>query len=359
MKILFSYFVPSGGVETMNRLRCHALRRAGIECHLLYSRDGAGRQNIKDIPLFITDRDDELSTIIHANQYDIIVTICDHLMLRRLRGLGYQGKLIYEAQGLGSMEQAGITLSNAVPYIRQYASGAITHETPHLMGLFNSYLSDFPRFYVQNIVDTELFRYRPTGMAQFIEQPIVAWIGRIERNKNWRLFLQIGSVLLYRYPKLQLWMFEDANIYEEEERGQFEGVVRRLALVNHLIVRSNVPHAEMPHYLSSISDSGGMLISTSNVESFGYAAAEAISCRCPVLSTDSEGIRSSIIHNVTGKFFHAGTPNDAAYEAIELIENKTLRERIQAQGEQYIRTTYSADRYIADFHNIMRTLCAI
>lgn len=356
MRILFCYVVPSGGVETMNRLRCHALRRAGIECHLLYLRDGAGRQNIVDIPLFITDRDDELRMVLQANQYDVIVSICDHLLMQRLRKLGYQGRLIYEAQGLGSREQARSTLSNAVGHIRSYASGAITHETPHLMELFNTYLSDFPRFYVQNIVDSEQFRYMPTNLDSSSGEPIIAWIGRIERNKNWRLFLQIGSGLLYRYPKLQLWMFEDANIFEADERDQFEAVVHQLRLANRLSVRSNVPHSEMPHYLSAISDSGGMLISTSNVESFGYAASEALSCRCPVLSTDSEGIRSSIIHNVTGKFFMSGTANEAIHEAVELMENKTLRKTIIAQGEQYIRTTYSPQRYIADFNNILSTL---
>lgn len=356
MRILFCYVVPSGGVETMNRLRCYALRQAGIDCHLLYLRDGGGRQNITDIPLFITDRDDELQMVLQANRYDLIVTICDHLMLQRLRGLGYQGHLIYEAQGLGSREQARSTLSNAVMHIRLHASGAITHETPHLMELFNSYLSDFPRFYVQNIVDIERFRYTPTHLDRSSGEPIIAWIGRIERNKNWRLFLQIGSGLLYRYPKLRLWMFEDANIYEADERAQFEAVVRKLGLVNRLSVRSNVPHSEMPLYLSAISDSGGMLISTSNVESFGYAASEALSCRCPVLTTDSEGIRSSIIHNVTGKFFLSGTPNEAIHEAVELIENRTLRNSIIAQGEQFIRTTYSPQRYIADFRNILSTI---
>jgi L-malate glycosyltransferase len=355
MKILFIYSVPSGGVETMNRLRSHALSRIGIESHLLYLYDGSGRQNIKDIPLFITNLDDELVTVLQANRYDAIVTICDHMMLQRLRGLGYTGALIYEAQGLGSIDQARLTISNAEWFIRNHACGAITNETSHLMELFNTYLHDFPRFYVQNIVDTEMFRYQPFPSLNPSGHPILAWIGRIERNKNWRLFLQIGQALLQHYPNLHLWMFEDANIYEEDERFQFHSMIQQLQIGSRLTVHSNVPHAEIPLYLSTVGDSGGMLISTSVIESFGYAASESLSCRCPVLSTDSDGIRSSIIHNATGKFF-SGDVHDAIQEAVELMENNLMREAIREQGEQYIRATFSPVRYIADFNNILIAL---
>lgn len=339
----------------MNRLRCQALRRIGFEGHLLYLRNGSGRQNITDIPLFITDRDDELVSVLQANNYDAIVTICNHVMLQRLRELGYTGPLIYEAQGLGMLDQARLTLSNATMYIKLYACAAITNETRHLMELFDTYLHDFPRFYIQNIVDTELFRYQPSPWLNPSDQPVLGWIGRIEHNKNWRLFLQIGHALLHRYPNLQLWMFEDANLYEADERTQFDSMVQQLGIGNRLIVRSNVPHTQMPLYLSAIGDSGGILISTSVVESFGYAAAEALSCRCPVLSTDSDGIRSSIIHNVTGKFF-SGAVNEAVQEAVELMENKPLRHAIQEQGEQFIRATYPPDRYITDFNQILIAL---
>lgn len=356
MKILFTYSVPSGGVEVMNRLRCQALRMLGIEGHLLYQFNGAGRQNITDIPLFITNLDEELRGVLQSNHYDAIVTVCDHMMLERLRGLGYNGPLIYESQGFGSHEQGRSVLASAQMFIRRYACGAITNSTAHLMDLFNTYLHDFPRFYVQNIVDTEgTMHYQSAPWLNPSGQPVLAWIGRIERNKNWRLFLEIGQVLSGRYPHLQLWLFEDANIYEVDERNEFYKMVQRNELGNRLTVHSNIPHSHMPHYLSAVGDSGGMLISTSIVESFGYAAAEALSCRCPVLSTDSGGVRNSIIHNVTGKFF-SGSLENAVQEAAELIENIRLRESIQIQGENYIRVTFSPGRYLADFNNILIAL---
>ncbi|WP_246079178.1 hypothetical protein [Paenibacillus piri] len=43
-------------------------------------------------------------------------------------------------------------------------------------------------------------------------------MGRIQRNKNWRTFLQIGQELRAAIPKLRLWMFEDVTLFEAEEK---------------------------------------------------------------------------------------------------------------------------------------------
>ncbi len=64
-----------------------------------------------DIRHFITNGDNGMRTILAAVHYDAIIVTCDHLMLQRIRGLGYSGVLIYEAQGLGTREQASGTLA--------------------------------------------------------------------------------------------------------------------------------------------------------------------------------------------------------------------------------------------------------
>ncbi|MGP3783850.1 hypothetical protein [Paenibacillus sp. 1A_MP2] len=50
-----------------------------------------------------------------------------------------------------------------------------------------------------------------------------------------------------------------------------------------------------------------------------------MSCGCPVLSTDSDGVRSFITHNRTGKFYPIGNVNAAVSEAVDLMHNIQLR----------------------------------
>lgn len=356
MKLLFTYFIPSGGIETLNRLRYHALRAVGIESHALYLWNGAGTQNMADIPHFVTNNDFEIIDVLKSGSYDAVIVICDHLMLQRIRGLGYKGPVLYEAQGLGTREDAIGTIAFASTFIRAYAQGVVSPPTSHMMELFQHYLGDFPRFYVQNMIDTQQFSHHAAPWLNPAGAPILGWIGRLEHNKNWRLYLRILAALAANRPDLTGWIFEDAFIAGPGEREAFNAMVQELGLQQRLVVRSNMPHSHMPYYLSAIGDSGGMLLSTSYAEGFGYAVAEAMSCRCPVLSTDSDGVRCFIDHNRTGKFFVSRTVQEAVAEANELLDNRSLAERMRTEAQQHIRTHFSPGRYAADFINVLAAI---
>ncbi|MGG3740019.1 hypothetical protein [Paenibacillus chibensis] len=73
MNVLFVFYVPSGGMDTLNRLRCKALKKYGIHASCLYYYWGAGVQNNDEIPMYITNNDDEIRGILAAGNYDVIV----------------------------------------------------------------------------------------------------------------------------------------------------------------------------------------------------------------------------------------------------------------------------------------------
>lgn len=109
--------------------------------------------------------------------------------------------------------------------------------------------------------------------------------------------------------------------------------------------------------MSIIGDSGGLLLSTSILEGFGYAVAEAMLCRCPVLTTDSDGVRRLVINNHTGKIYTRGQLDEAVNAALSLMDDPALRARIRMNGEWHIRTNLSselyADRFLQMYHQLM------
>lgn len=124
-----------------------------------------------------------------------------------------------------------------------------------------------------------------------------------------------------------------------------------------MISYSNIPHEQMADYMSIIGDSGGLLLSTSILEGFGYAVAEAMLCRCPVLTTDSDGVRRLVINNHTGKIYTRGQLDEAVVAALSLMDDQALRARIRMNGEWHIRTNLSselyADRFLQMYHQLM------
>ncbi|SEP02815.1 glycosyltransferase family 4 protein [Paenibacillus sp. OV219] len=356
MKLLFTFYNPSGGMETLNRIRCKALMKIGVECHLLYNYDGEGRKNIKDIPNFVISDEAEIGRHVMRHNYDAIIVCTDVLMLLTIRKAGYKGHMIFEIQGLGTMQTANAVLKDISPRVLQNADALLYPKTNHLQELLTKHMNDIPHYSFDDPLDTENFGYSSYPIKPF---PVIGWVGRIEANKNWREFLLIGSRLLNKFPESYLWIFGDATLNDPAEKEHFDRWVSGLQLQNKLITYSNIPHEQIADYFSVIGDSGGLLCSTSILEGFGYAVAEAMLCRCPVLTTDSDGIRRFMIHNVTGKLYARGNLDQAVKEAESLMHDAPLRKSIRKNAERHMKLNFSADKYTTNFMKMLVSLAKL
>lgn len=201
-------------------------------------------------------------------------------------------------------------------------------------------------------MDVQGFRYIP---AEAPVDPVIAWVGRLEPNKNWSEYLKIAHHIRKAKPNLHLWMFHDPGLASDDQKAAFNEELHALGLNDRLNVFTNMPNQTMPVCYSSIAASGGFLLSSSVTEGFGYAVAEAVCCSCPVLSTDSDGVRSFITHNITGKFYPLGNVEAAVNEGLDLMNNIPLREAICYQGRQHMVTHFGFDQYAHSFREMMNS----
>ncbi|MFC5468833.1 glycosyltransferase family 4 protein [Cohnella suwonensis] len=353
IKILCMFAVPTGGMETLNRQRCLALKRHGIACHLLYLQPGSGMQNIRSagIPVHVTDEDEEIAALLRKENYDVVIVTFDYLLPGRLRKLGYEGPIIYDVQGLGNIEGATQILTAAKPHITAHANAILMPRTRHLNELVSTYYPHMKKYSFHNCIDTEKFRHRRVPVPEY---PVIGWVGRIEYIKNWQYFLDICHPLIQRIPALRIWIFEDRSLAVDND--PFEQLVDQYQLAPRLVRHSNIPHSKMADYYSMIGDSGGLLCSTSILEGFGYAQLEAMLCSCPVATTDSDGVRSFLQHNVTGKFLPQNNVQEAVNEIVELMNNQALRHTIRSNAGKQATTPFSYKTYSAHVTEMLRDL---
>ncbi|MBM7586929.1 glycosyltransferase involved in cell wall biosynthesis [Bacillus pakistanensis] len=351
MKILFVYYVPSGGVETHNRQRRAALKN--YQCEFLYYRKQRELINDHHAPVYITNEDNKIKQILLKGNYDAAVIISDYGALPRLINLGFKGKLIYEIQGLGAKNKATKVLTAAKPIVSKYADGLLNPRTPHITKLFNTLFPNTPKFNFNNCLDWKQYSYK---ILPKHPNPIVAWIGRIEDNKNWREFLLIGHRLVQDNPNIELYMFEDPTLSTREERESFAAMRKKLNIDKNLTVFSNIPNKDMSHYFSKIGDSGGFLCITSKVEGAPYAPLEAMSSRCPILTTDCDGIQTAVVHNQTGKYYTIGDINSAFKQAKELMTNSSLTEKIRTNALTHVQNNFSLERYNHNFTTMLNSI---
>lgn len=346
MKALFTFFNPSGGMETLNRARCRILTARGVECHLLYTHWGEGRKNITNIPVHMIRTDEEIKALLDREQFDLIVVCTDIDLAVRIRRLGYAGLLIFELQGLGVLEEAKAIIADFSGRICTHTNALLYPVTAHLKMLLREQCPGLPHFCFDNPVDPLNFEYTAYPPREY---PVLGWVGRIQKNKNWREFLLIGESLLKVRPELYLWIFHDDTLSDPDEQAEFDQLVTNAGLTSRLILYSNIPHHQMADYMSIIGDSGGLLCSTSILEGFGYSVAEAMLCRCPVLSTDSDGIRRLLLNGKTGRIYRRGHVEEAVSEALSLMYNHNFRNFIRKAAEQHVRKKFAPEQYANRF----------
>lgn len=351
MKILFTFYIPSGGVETLNRHRALALKEAGYTCHFLYLVNAAGLQNVKDTKIFVTNDNEEIKALLHTEDYDLIVVCSDYLFLQRIRSFGYKGKIIFEIQGFGTEIEELVNVGKR--NIISYSDAVISPLTPHLTTLIDKYFPSMKKYYFHNCIDIKTFTYIKMPKPK---NTIIGWVGRIEDNKNWRYFLRISAELKKTYPNLKVWIFHDPDLSEKSEQKKLNKVISQLNIDN-LDMFSNVPNRKMPEYYSMIGDSGGFLCSTSKVEGFGYAVLEAMSCSCPVVTTDSDGVKSFVTHNVTGKIIPQNKVRKAVKEARELINNESIRNQMKEDALKMVENKFTLKQYQLNFKKMVEDLC--
>ncbi|MDQ0878118.1 glycosyltransferase involved in cell wall biosynthesis [Paenibacillus sp. V4I3] len=353
MKILVTYYIASGGVETLNRMKYKALQKYGIDCHFLYQWTGGGISNAYDIPVHVSEDYEYIQNLLRRENFDLVIVCSNFYMLRLIREFGFAGPVVYEVQGLGTWDEAREILHQAIPFIHAHCNAALYPVTSHLVALFNSIFPGLKRYCFHNGLDTEQFKYRTLPRKM---NPLIGWVGRIEPNKNWQYFLQIARHLLEENPLINIWMIGEQNLGSEKDRQVFNQLMVNSPFQSRVTWHANVPYHEMDHYYSMIGDSGGFLCSTSICEGFGYAVAEAMCCRCPVVVTDSDGIRSMVIHNVTGKLIDQYELNQAVSEAKEVLYNNALRADLILQAEQHVKSIFTLDAYGWNLNKMIREL---
>lgn len=356
MKLLFTYYVPSGGVETLNRERFHALKARGVECHFLYQTSGSGLHNRPpEMPVFIADDHHAIQSVLDTGQYDAVIVTSNYFMLERIQLCGFRKPVIFECQGLGTIEQAIGLLLEALPYVHTCCQAVLFPKTKHMRQLFDSIYPHIRQFSFHNVLHTNAFSYRPHP-HQHKQDPIIGWVGRFEKNKNWRSFLRMAKRWAELEPNLTFWIYADHDLYEAGEKEAFLNFINANSLASRIVMHPPVPHREMADHYSQIGDSGGFLCSTSYTEGFGYALLEAMSCRCPVLSSNSDGPTSFIHHNITGKLYPVQNETKGIREGIELMHNHSLREKLRKRGQAYVRQHFSPAAYAEKFIQMLSEL---
>lgn len=349
MRILYIYpFCSLGGVETSVLNKMEALKKIGIHAEALFQNVWceSGKYMLKNPGIKTGLNEKELISTI--NNYDIITIIDYPEIFNIIDKYNVNIKILYETH-CSDMSQAKSSYKvlnhpkikailvpsvfNSKMILKMTTVSKLIYLLPNPINV-----STFNNISISNLRD---------DYQEYFNKINIIWIGRLEENKNPIEFIKIGNILLDEYNKLHFILVGD--ICNNPNYFSFiKSNIPSNKISNFTFIHS-IKYEKMPEIYSLSANTGGCLVSTSKNESLPMILLEAMSCKCPVVSTNVGGITEIVLNNCTGKIYELNNISAGADAIRQLIqpENAIIRNKIINNAYTKIMLKHSLDRVIS------------
>ncbi|QQR64323.1 glycosyltransferase [Candidatus Roizmanbacteria bacterium] len=156
--------------------------------------------------------------------------------------------------------------------------------------------------------------------------PSLVYIGRLRDYKNIDVGIKAVHGLKKKYPTLQLNIAGDG-----ENRMKLESLVARLQIQNNVHFMGKVTEEEKAKILTQ----SWIAIHPSEVEGWGITNIEANICGTPVVASNVDGLKDSVINNKTGLLVKVRDVEAFTMGIDRLLSNKKYRTKLSRESEQW------------------------
>jgi glycosyltransferase involved in cell wall biosynthesis len=338
MKIVFCYqFCSMGGCETVLSTRMHELRSLGVDAHALFFDGGEGEHLFKGLGdrMRICRTRTEVEGMLAAVEPNYLISLDTPRIVQYLDQRPPNMKFVFEVHSTYPESLKRIRL------LAKYQLSAILTPSQAQRNLVTSLMGSSLNCPIEVVPNPLRRNFGENRNSQASPRPIVLWVGRLDPHKNWRAFIEICREVHARNSASEYWVVGNSMTTATEKTRLWEEV-KRAGLVARFRWLPHVQYDKMDRLYRFVAASGGCLVSTSQQESFGMAAAEAMACRCPVVVPDIGGFRDFVLHEETGFRYPLGHQPAAVQNILQMIEDLPLRQRIVTAGYERVQSSYSA-----------------
>ena len=356
MKILFVYqFCTLGGVETVLRNRLSAFHKKEIFPQVVFLNDLGGSKMFEGFDnIHYENRESELKRIIDEGGFDFVIPIDTPQIYPVLRRSHFKGILVTEVHTnnlniLRYLSDIGETETKAIITPSQFEKELIYKE----IGRFGK--TGIPIHIVPNPINPEVFHFREPKNKS--DKKVIGWVGRLEKEKNWKHFLEIASSLSETRDDIVFLIIGGYNA-DESVKKDFLAMVKRLNLIARLKWIPYLPYDKMPGVYSLMGATGGCLVATSIIEPFGMTVIEAMACQCPVVASRVGGFLEIIEDSKNGFLFAVNNTKEALSKIETLIVDTSNRAQLTRNGWLAVNETYSSERIVDQYLAVLKEIVA-
>jgi glycosyltransferase involved in cell wall biosynthesis len=171
-----------------------------------------------------------------------------------------------------------------------------------------------------NIIETETFRFRQRRPLR----PLFLSNRNLEAHYGVDRVLRAFAIIQQRFPEARLIVAGDGS-----QRRSLQKLAPELNLQN-IEFTGQVDHKKV----FELYDAADIYLNGSEIDNQPLSLLEAFACGLPVVTTDAGGIPDIVTHERTGLLVQRGDYEGMAREAVRLLQDVNLAERIVNQARE-------------------------
>ena len=172
------------------------------------------------------------------------------------------------------------------------------------------------------------------------------YVGRLSASKGLPILLDSLMILKDTYPELNLTVVGDG-----EDRNMITAKVEQLGLQKQVKFVGYQSQTEVRQYLQQSS----IFVLPSFAEGVPVVLMEAMAARLPVITTQIAGVSELVEDGVNGYVIPPGEPNVLANRLTQLLEDKSLCDRLGKAGRAKVENAFNLTQEVAKLHHTMQT----
>ncbi len=201
---------------------------------------------------------------------------------------------------------------------------------------------------VYNFVDVKRFNRKPLDAFKKVLAPngerILLHASNFRKVKRVQDVIQVFEKVQSTLPSKLLLVGDGPERQHMEELGRSLGICGNMTFVGK---------QEQMEDIFAVAD---LFLLTSEYESFGLAALEAMASKVPVISTNAGGLGEVNIDGVTGYMTHIGDIETMSQRALEILQSDTILENFKQRAFEHAQQ-YNIDAIIPQYEKIYSRFC--
>lgn len=208
--------------------------------------------------------------------------------------------------------------------------------------------SEVPIKVIPNFVNLDIFKPAPENESN----PAIGLLGGCPRESGTKIITHVSNFRPVKRIRDVIKTFNEIHknipshlvlIGDGPERSSAEILTRELG------IEKNVCFLGKQESFVPWLQHSDLFLLPSELESFGLAALEAMSCGVPIIASNAQGIPEVVIHGETGFLSEVGDWEDMALNALKILKNENLKKTLGEAARSRAVNDFSLDRIIKQY----------